>query len=341
MRIRRRFSDVIDAFAFAAEAVLPIFLLIGTGYLLKQLQVVADGFWDMGNKLTFRVFLPVMLFCNVYRIARFRDIHAPFILFGAAAILGISLLAAGITCLFTRDNAKRGALIQAMFRSNYAIIGIPLATSLFGEQGAAAAGVMSAFCVPLFNILSVVTLTYFHRDGVHPKPDIRKMLHGILTNPLILGTAAGLVCLAVREGFLQCGIRFRLSDVTWLYQSLESIKAACTPFALLVLGGKFRFSAVSRLVREILFGTLFRSAAVPAIGLSAAYCLRHLLHLSGEHFAVYVSVFATPAAVASAVMAKEMGADEELAGQLVVWTSLAGIVTIFICVTVLRQNGIL
>ncbi len=341
MLIRRRFSAVIDALLFAAEAVLPIFFLIGTGYALKRCNVVTDAFFEMGNKLTFRLFLPVMLFCNVYQIERFSDINPAFILYGIAAILVISLFASAITCIFTHDNAKRGALIQAMFRSNYAIIGIPLAASLFGEKGASAAGVMSAFCVPLFNILSVIVLTIFHKNGIQKKTDFHRILIGILKNPLILGTVAGLFCLLIREIFVQCGIGFRLGNITWLFESLKSIKGACTTFALIVLGGRFTFSAVSRLFKEILFGTLIRNAAVPAIGLSMAYFMRDLLHLTGEHFAVYVGVFATPAAVASAIMAKEMGADEELAGQLVVWTSLIGIVTVFVCVTILRGVGIL
>lgn len=330
-----------DALLFAAQAVLPIFILIGTGYALKRSQIVTDAFFEMGNKLTFRLFLPVMLFCNVYQIERFSDINPAFILYGIAAVIVISLLATVITCVFTHDDAKRGALIQAMFRSNYAIIGIPLAASLFGEKGASAAGVMSAFCVPLFNILSVIVLTVFHKEGVRTAPDLRKMLIGVIKNPLILGTVAGLFCLLIRELFVQCGIPFRLSQMTWLFEALGSIKGACTPFALIVLGGRFTFSAVSRLFREILFGTLFRNVAVPAIGLSAAYFMRDLLHLSGEHFAVYVGVFATPAAVASAIMAKEMGADEELAGQLVVWTSLLGILTVFVSVTILRGIGLL
>ena len=68
--------------------------------------------------------------------------------------------------------------------------------------------------------------------------------------------------------------------------------------------------------------------------------MRESFSLTGEHFASYVGVFATPTAVASAIMAKEMGADEELAAQLVVWSSLAGAVTVFVCVTVIRMLGI-
>ena len=331
---------MLDAFIFAANAVLPIVTLIVLGYLLKKIGLLTKGFLDVGNKLTFRVLIPVMLFCNVYEIERLNEINVSFIIYGIAAIICIFFLATAVCCAFTKDSAKRGTLIQAVFRSNYAIIGIPLAASLFGDRGAAAAGVMSAFCVPAFNILAVVTLTLFNGNTEKQGINVKNILLGILKNPLIIGTVAGLAVLGIRELFVICDISFRLSDITFLYKSLENVKAICTPFALIVLGGRFEFSAVSKLWKEIVFGTVIRTVAVPVLGLSAAFLLREPLGLSGEHFAVYVGVFATPVAVASAIMAKEMGADDELAGQMVVWTSLVSAVTIFIYVTILRTLGV-
>ena len=331
---------MLDAFIFAANAVLPIIILIVLGYALKKIGLLTKEFLDTGNKLTFRVLLPVMLFCNVYEIERLGEISFPFIIYGIAAVLVIFFLAIAVCCAFTKDSAKRGALIQAVFRSNYAIIGIPLAASLFGDKGAAAAGVMSAFCIPLFNTLGVITLVMFNGNSRKQKFDVKKILLGIVTNPLIIGTVAGIAVLGVRELFVMQNISFRLKNVTVLYKSLESVKSICTPFALIVLGGKFEFSAVSRLWKEIVFGTVVRTVVVPVLGLLTAYLLRNHLGLSGEHFAVYVGVFATPVAVASAIMAKEMGADDELAGQMVVWTSLVSAVTIFIYATILRTLGV-
>lgn len=331
---------MLDAFVFAANAVLPIVILIVLGFVLKKSGLLTKGFLDVGNKLTFRVLLPVMLFCNVYEIERLNDINVPFIVYGIAAVIVIFFAAIAVCCAFTKDSAKRGSLIQAVFRSNYAIIGIPLAASLFGDKGAAAAGVMSAFCVPTFNILGVVTLTMFNGSSEKQGFNVKKILLGVAKNPLIIGTVAGLAVLGIRELFVMWDIGFRLSDITFLYKSLENVKAVCTPFALIVLGGKFEFSAVSKLWKEIVFGTAVRTVAVPVLGLTAAYLLREQLGLSGEHFATYIGVFATPVAVASAVMAKEMGADDELAGQMVVWTSLVSAVTIFIYVTILRTLGV-
>lgn len=331
-----------DAFLFAADAVLPIVLMIALGYVLKRVGMLSREFLDVGNKLTFRVLLPAMLFYNVYGIESLRKVSFMFVLYGLGAVAVVFFLAVAVTCVFTGDNAKRGVLIQGMFRSNYAIIGLPLAEALFGAEGAAAAGVMSAFCVPLFNILGVIALSVFNGNNQKGKIDFRKIVLGIVTNPLIVATVSGVLVLGVREVFQSLGIGFRIRDIHFVYKVLENLKSACTPFALLVLGGRFEFSAVLRLRREILFGTLMRTVAVPVLGLSGAYLLRMTVmpELAGEHFATYIGVFATPVAVASAIMAKEMGADDELAGQLVVWTSLVSTVTIFIYVTIFRIIGI-
>lgn len=333
---------MIDAFVFAANAVLPIVLLIALGYILKRIGFIKKEFFDVGNKLTFRVLLPAMLFYNVYNIKSLREVNVYFVLYGLLGVVAIFFVGIGVVCAFTKDSGKRGSLIQSVFRSNYAIIGLPLAESLFGSAGAAAAGVMSAFCVPLFNILGVVTLSIFNNDNQKGKINVKKILLGIIKNPLILGTLAGLAVLGIRELFVMWGWSFRFSDVTFLYKTLESVKSICTPFALIVLGGRFEFSAVKRLRKEIVFGTVVRTVAVPVLGLGGALLLKMtvLPELAGEHFATYVGVFATPVAVASAIMAKEMHADDELAGQLVVWTSLISTVTIFAYVTILRSIGI-
>ncbi len=184
--------------------------------------MLTPQFLDVGNKLTFRVLLPVMLFMNVYGIKSFSDINLVFILYGIGMVIVIFLLAIVATCAFTKDGAKRGALIQSTFRSNYAIIGIPLATSLFGDAGAAAAGVMSAFCVPTFNILSVITLSIFNGRNEKSRIDVKKILLGIAKNPLIIGTVAGLAVIGVRALFVMWGVSFRLTDIGFLYKALEN-----------------------------------------------------------------------------------------------------------------------
>ncbi len=325
---------------FSANAVLPIILMVFIGWALKKIKLVNENFLSVGNKLTFKLLLPVLLFNNVYAIQNFSEINWTFVLYGVAMVVLLFLLAVPVCMAFTKDNAQRGVLIQAVFRSNYAIIGIPLATQLFGVEGAASASVLSAFSIPVFNILAVIILSVFNGSpkGESGKADVKKVLLGIVKNPLIIGVLAGLWCLAIRSLFDSIGLSFRLSNFKFLFTALNYIGSAATPFALIVLGGQFEFSAISRLKKPIIFGTVMRTVIVPLIALGLALLI--LPNLGGGSFAAYIALFGTPVAVSSAIMAREMNCDGDLAGQLVVWTTLLSSVTLFITIVIFRSIGI-
>lgn len=323
---------------FTANAVLPIVLMTALGYLLKKLKVLTTEFLDVGNKLTYRILLPILLFYNVYNIEDFSAVDWSFVLYGLVGIVVVFALAIPLYCVFTKDNGQRGALIQSAFRSNYAIIGIPLATALFGQAGAAAASLMSAFTIPLFNALAVVTLSVFNKKEEKAHINVGKILLGIVKNPLIIGVVSGLAVLGIRALLNLGGITFRLTDVGFLYSAIRSLGAIATPLALIVLGGQFQFSSVKTLWRPILLGTVVRTVIVPAAALLLASVI--FKDLAGEYYATYVAVFGTPVAVSSAVLAKEMDSDYELAGQLVVWTTIASSITVFVIILILRLLNI-
>ncbi|MBQ6892878.1 MAG: AEC family transporter, partial [Clostridia bacterium] len=230
-----------------------------------------------------------------------------------------------------------GVLLQASFRSNYALIGLPLADSLFGEAGVAVTTLLSAVFIPMLNILAVISLSVFRRRN--EKPSVKKILIGVIKNPLIRSIAAGLVALAIRAVFVKYGITLRLNEITPIYTVLTYLSDLATPLALLMLGVQFEFSAVASLKKEIFFGTLMRTVAVPCLGLGVAYFIFGN-YFSGAHFAAFVAAFATPVAVSSVPMAQEMDGDEALAGQMVVWTALVSVISIFTASYLLKSAGI-
>lgn len=327
-----------DNLIFALNAVLPLVLLIMLGVFLKKIGLLNDEFLKTGNKLTFRVLLPCLLFCNIYKIESFDEINVAFIAYAMAAVVVLFSLAMLSARLFVKENARRGVVVQGLFRSNYALIGIPLATSLFGETGAAAASVLSAFCVPMFNALAVIALSVFSDDEKR-KANIGGILLGILKNPLIIGIFSGLVVLALRTLFVSEGIMFRLENVAFFYEALTLLSKTATPLALIILGGTFSFSATGKMWKTVLAVSLLRTIVVPSAVLAGAYFF--VPNLSGEHFATYIAAFGTPVAVSSAIMAKEMGADEQLASQLVVWTTVLSSVTLVLQIAVCRAIGVL
>ena len=120
---------------FAINATAPIVLMVVVGYLLKRLGMLDGGVAKVLNKLVFRVFLPAMLFLNMYKIQSLGDVDFGFVWYTLIATVLLFLLAVLAVIFFTKENDKRGALLQSVFRANYALVGIPLATSLFGEEG--------------------------------------------------------------------------------------------------------------------------------------------------------------------------------------------------------------
>ena len=326
-----------NPFIFALEAVLPIIIMVTLGYLIKKVELVKKENAKLLNKLVFRLFLPVMLFLNVYNIELSKGIGYGYILYGFVATIVIFLLSIPAVVLITNNKERRGAILQATFRSNYALIGIPLAESLFGTEGTIIATVLLAFIVPVFNILAVISLSIFKHDA--KKSDIKKIILDIIKNPLIISIALGTVALVIRMIFINCGIELRISDIKPVFKVLNYLSSVATPIALLVLGIQFEFSAVKELRKEIFFGVLMRNLIVPLIGLGVAYLLFKNT-FNGAHFAAFVAMFATPVAVSSVPMAQEMESDVALAGQLVIWTTVISAFTVFIASFILKALGV-
>ena len=330
--------------ATAVHAVAPVVLLILLGYLLRQSGFLSGDFVKTGNRLVFNVCLPCMLFINVYNIESFAAINWPFVLYCAAVILLIFALGCVTAVLLTKRPERRGVIWQCSFRSNFAIIGLSLAGALGGDEAEAVAAIVSSFAVPLLNILSVVSLSVFAKEG--EKSDFRKILKNIAKNPLIISVVLGLLCLCIRE--LQtaafAAAVFTLEEqCKFLYTAVNNLKSVASPFALLVLGGQFTFSAVKGLLKEIAAGTLWRIVLAPLIGIGGAALLGGMgvLSCGANEYPALIAMFGSPAAVSSAVMASSMGADEQLATQLVVWTSLFSVITVFAEVCILMAAGLL
>ena len=326
-----------DSLIFAFNSVSPIIATVAIGYFLKRVGLMDADLSKKANKLVFRVFLPVMLFLNVYGIEDLASVSFGYVFYSLAALLVIFALALLGVRVLTDKKKCRGALLQGVFRSNYALIGIPLASSLFPGNGAAVATLLSAFMVPAFNILAVIGLVLFNNNG--EKPNIKKVLIGIAKNPLIIGILSGLMALGIRALLVEINVDFRISEIPALWTSMKYLSNMATPLALLVLGAQFEFSAIPSLKREIITGVILRSVIVPILGIGAAYAFFRN-SFGGAQFAALVAVFCTPVAVSSVPMAQEMGADAELAGQLVVFTTITSAFTVFIASFLLKSAGI-
>jgi len=336
-----------DILITAVNAIMPIILVILLGYWLKRIGFVNKDFLKYGNKLMFNICLPCMLFVNVYEIESFASIQWDIVIYCTVmlfVIFGLGL----VTAVFTTSvPERRGVILQCTFRSNFAIIGLSFAAALGGSQAMAVAAIVSAFTIPSFNILAVVALSMFMDTSPSGKNSLKNVLTNVAKNPLIIGVVIGLACLGVRSGqeavFGQ--VAFRLdSHAVFLYKAVKNLAAIASPLALLVLGGQFEFSAVRGMLKEIAVGTLWRIVIAPLLGIGGAIWLSRGLGMFSwgvNEYPALVAMFGSPVAVSSAIMAGSMKNDEQLATQLVVWTSLLSIVTLFVTVCLLMWMGLI
>ena len=348
-----------NSLLFTINAILPILIPILVGYLLKRMGFFKEGFLDGANKLVFKVLLPVLLFSNLY-LADLKDINWRFCGFAALSILvlfGVGL----IIVLFFKDPKQKGVILQATFRSNYAIIGIPLAVLLAGEIAGAQASIVAAISVPIFNILAVIALSIFDK-GEDNKISPLKILKNIATNPLIIGVVSGVVVCLIGMGIdnltgisgtlksvftnfdmtengkvITDNQKYGLVDLSFVGTTINYIGRCATPIALIVLGGKFEFSAVKELWPQLLVTVTLRLIITPTIFLVIFYFLGYK---DASSFAILIALFATPIAVSSAPMAQQMGQDDRLAGQIVVWTSALSSISLFLIILTCTLIGI-
>ena len=335
---------MLSIFSYAFNAIAPILLLVLLGYWLRVKQVFSPSFFKLANRFAFHYSFPALMFINLYTLDSIRGIDLRLAIYLLCSLMVITLVSILLANLLTDVRNQKGVLIQAGFRSNFAIIGLPLVEGLVGSAGQAVAAAMQAPTVIYFNVVSVLALTIYSDNAVFSP---RSILKKLAQNPLIQGLSVGVIALIIREYIpvTEDGVLvFSLSgSMPWLYTALQYLARIGTPLCLIMLGGQFNFSDVRGIRKELTAAVLMRLILAPLLGFSMAFAASHfgLLDLTPAAVGVMIAAYGSPIAVSSAVMASEMHADDVLAGQIVVWTSLLSMFTIFLLTVLFRSAGML
>ena len=297
-------------FQVCANAIIPIFLIMALGYLARSLGAISRDDVPKLNKLAFRYFMPIMLFYSIYVSDIKTAIQPKLLLFSAACVLAEYLLALTFVLLTEKDMARRGVMIQGLYRSNFVIIGLPLAGALVEGADISGVVVLIAVIVPMFNVLAVITLEVFNGK----KPGFGKLMLEIAKNPLIIGAVTGILALL---------LKIKLPGI--LESAAQQIYAATNPLMLFLLGAFFKFDGIKKYAKELAIVCFGRLVLLPGIFLGIAA----LGGIRGVEFAGMIAMFGSATAIASFTMAEQMGGEAELAGDIVVLTSALCAFTMF------------
>lgn len=304
----------------AFSVVSPLMLQMAIGYLLQRRKITDVHSLNVMNRLVFRVFLPLLLFLNIYSLEpeeEFNQRNGALLLLSVLSVLLVVIIMHFLFPLMIKDKKKCSVMIQGIFRSNLVLFGIPIAASIYGEDRIGTVSLLAAFVVPLFNVLAVIVLEYYRGSKVNYK----NVFLNILKNPLIIASFIA---------FLLLLLHIRLPDL--IITPISSLSKVATPLAFVVLGGTFRFDRITVNLKYLVGALLGKLVLFPVAVLAVAIGLG----FRNDELIALIGLAASPTAVSSFTMAVEMEADGELAGQIVVFTSIISIITIFFLVYLLK-----
>ena len=315
-----------DNIIVSFNVIAPVFFLMVLGYLLVNYTSLADRqLTKQANAIVFKIFLPCMLFYNVYQSDIGAEIQSriKLCIWAAGGLIILFILLCLIVPKVVKQENQQGVVIQGIFRSNYVIFGVAVVQNMYGSKSTTTAAILSAILVPMYNFLAVVALSIF---GEKRETDWKKIIMDIIKNPLILSSMLGVV-------FSRLGIRLPTAVDT----TVQDLAKLSTPIAFMILGGDLDFSKVK--------GNLKLSSVVLTIKLVILPLIMiPMVVMMGYKDADLLSAllaYQTPVAVSSYIMAQQAGADGQLAGQLVVFSSVLSIFTLFVTIFILRTMGML
>jgi len=308
-------------FLITVDIMGPLLLTLCVGVLLRRIGLMDEKLTTGMNQLVFRIFLPVMLFNNL----RTLDISqmpglgfSGFVIFGVA---GIYLIAQWIVPKFVKDPRRSGVIVQGIFRTNFAVLGIPLMDAMFGDAGLAALSLAMPLVVPLNNILGVVSLS-----ATGGKTSVKKVILNVITNPLIIAVLLGLV-------LLMTGVKLpAMAD-----EVLGDLGGLTSTVSLLVLGASLKWQGVKENKKALTIVVLLKQLIIPFTMLACAV----LMGFRQAELGVFVILFGAPVAVSSYPMAQAMGGDSQLAASQLVLTTIFSMGTLFLLIYTGKLLGVL
>ena len=312
---------------FSLNATMPVFLMMVLGYVLRRkTSLLNDEFADYLNTFVFKLALPVQLFKSLSQ----EDFHAVWdsgmVLFCFAVSLASTLLLLGLS-IFLRDRSLRAEFVQAGYRGSQALLGVALLQNIYGSSvGAGPLALVLIGAVPLYNVAAVLLLTLMTPGGCLDRKTVGKALRGIITNPIILGIAAGRIWSLLR-----------LPQPVILQRAVSSLASTATPMGLLALGACIDPKKAAGCWKPTLIASLFKLVFFVMLFLPLAVKLGY----RGETLTALLIMLGAPATVSCFSMARSMGHEGVLSASAVMLTTVCSAFTFTVWLYLLKTMALI
>lgn len=291
-------------------AIAPTFILILLGYALRRGGIPSVEFWNLNDRLVYRVLMPALFFAKISAAdlaAQPLGAFAGLLYAGFFAATGFGFVAQRLAGF---PPAQGTDVVQGAARFN-TFVGLAIAEALYGAAGLQAAVVGSAILVPVVNVVMVTGLALMLPRGGGNL--LLGTLRDLLRNPLILSILAGLA-------FNRAG----LYHVPVLHDTAIVLGQAALPVMLLAVGANLRIRGMEAHFLPMALAVTGKLVVFPAAVLLAASALAPA-PLSLQVAMIYAAL---PVAVSAYTLAREMGGDAPLMAGIITLQTLLSFVTI-------------
>ena len=302
--------------AVVIAALLPVFLLIVLGLILKRTLMRLDTHWHGLERLTYYVLLPVFLVQTLVK-ADLSTVPVG----GVGGALLLAALAVSLLCLALRPLLARAAVDGPAFSSIFqgstrwqTYVGLAVASSLFGNLGLAIASVAMIAIVPLVNVLSVAVLA---RYASPQKRSAGSIVLTVVSNPLIWACAIGLAL----------NVTHIPLPKLW-HEVADALGRSSLAIGLLVTGAGLHLEGLFRPSLAASVAVLLKLVLMPAIAVALAL----QFGVTGSNLAVVTICSSVPTASSAYVLARQMGGDAALLAQIITLQTILAAVTMPIAI---------
>ena len=315
---------MVENFIFSLSVALPIFLIMLSGFILKNKNIIRQDFINASNFIVFYIALPLKLFNNVSRSSVVDNFDFKFIIFAIIGTLISVILIYTYSKIFVKEKSKVGAFVHGTFRGNFVYVGFSILENVTGAVGPLASLVV-AFVVPIYNIIAVLVLLLTNSEN-NSKNQIKNALKKIIKNPFTIAIALGIIASL---------ISFKLSPL--LQNTADYFDVLATPLALLTIGATFRVDKLFIDIKPAAAATIFKLIINPLLAVMAAFLFGFS---NSEIFLIYI-LFGVPTSISSAIITASMGGDENLAASIVMMTTLGSVFSLTLFIFIFRAVKII
>jgi predicted permease len=304
--------------------VLPVFAVIALGWMLRRWGLIDAGFLKQTNRLVYYVCLPLLLFYKIGTADFFANFNGRLVVCSIATVAVTFAATYAYAAIRKYPDNIKGVFSQGSFRGNIAYMGLAISLNAYGESGLTKAGILMGFLVPFLNLFAIIALLWPHRgDGESRGSGF--WIRQIALNPLILASFLGIVW-----SFFDLPIPLVFD------RSLKIATGMTLPLALLAIGGGFSLEKLKGDMVTASMASLIKTVWMPVL----VVVLLVAMGVRGVDLGIGVLIAGTPAATANYIMADQLKGDAELAGTIVMLSTLISAVTYTIALLILRSQGI-